>query len=116
MDDKEKTGQTTAPADTECTKEPQTRAPAPPPERETLPPPPKDVRFIPDDEVKAVPPPEPAAPKTKKAKKGITFNGICIYCGERFTLAENEMSQRSFGFCNPACRMKFDMDLSEEID
>jgi len=61
---------------------------------------------------------EPArqdAPKSAK-KKGITFKGICINCGERFELAEEEMAGRSFGFCNAECRMKFEMELAENPD
>ena len=70
-------------------------------------------------------PPLPAAPPTgeaatslKKKKKGpsTVYKGICIHCGERFTLCEEEMSLRSFGFCNEECRMKFQMDLAKEVD
>jgi hypothetical protein len=70
-------------------------------------------------------PPLPAAGPTpeavtnlKKKKKGpsTVYKGICIHCGERFTLSEEEMSRRSFGFCNEECRMKFQMDLAEEVD
>jgi hypothetical protein len=62
----------------------------------------------------------PAARNDKKAprrkRKGITFKGICIFCGERFSLGEEEISDRSIGFCSLDCRMKFDMELVEEID
>ncbi len=61
-----------------------------------------------------IPAQEGAARQAKK--KGITFKGICINCGERFELSEEEMAGRSFGFCNAECRMKFDMELAENPD
>jgi hypothetical protein len=51
-----------------------------------------------------------------RGKKGFTYRGICIYCGEKIVITADKMEISYFAFCNAECKARFDAEMNEEID
>ncbi|MHC5038099.1 MAG: hypothetical protein ACYTHM_12355 [Planctomycetota bacterium] len=49
-------------------------------------------------------------------KKGFTYRGICITCGEKILITAEKMEIAYFAFCNAECKARFDAEMNEEID
>ena len=51
-----------------------------------------------------------------KEKKGFTYRGICITCGEKIVITADKMEISYFAFCDAECKARFDAEMIEEID
>ncbi|MHC4780825.1 MAG: hypothetical protein ACYTFG_19820 [Planctomycetota bacterium] len=51
-----------------------------------------------------------------KEKKGFTYRGICITCGENIVITAEKMEISFFAFCDSSCKARFDAEMNEEID
>ncbi|MCU0723222.1 MAG: hypothetical protein MUC63_06355 [Planctomycetes bacterium] len=80
--------------------------------------PPVEVRLKAGTEAGAGTVEKPDAPDLAPARgrKGITYRGQCIFCGERIEIAVDRREIVCFAFCNAECKAKFEADMNQALE